>query len=588
MLKPNIHKGFYIIPYAILVGILALTLPSCSDSRPKKFKHAGGAFTFALDNEPTTFSPKDAFDLYSVTLLYQIYEGLVGLNPQTLEIEPRLAKSWEISENGKEVRFILRDDVYFHLNKNFEAPIHLTPEDVIFSIELACSSVKGKESYAYSAIYKEELVGAKEYYNQEADHIEGLIVNGNTITFKLLEKDLNFIEKLAQAQASILSKEIVEAGEEMSLLGTGPFKFSTYEEIDGRNHIILVKNEKYYEQDDHGFQLPYLDSLILIVENKSLKQLELFEDGDIQLIESLPASKISTMLGEGKIKDFNGTPPKLNLIRKPLLSTHYLHFNLLKEIFQDIRVRQAFNYAINRDEIVQNLLNNQAYSIGSGGIVPPAVFNGYNSELVKQSAYTYNPKKAQSLLSSAGYPNGKDFPDISIKYSIGQIPSAVADEVSKQLKNILNINVNMDGMPFKTLLEDEQKADGELFKSAWVADYFSPESFLINGYGKSVPDSVDDISVTNYSRYQNPQFDFFFEKAKSSDNIMDQYENFAKAESILMQDAPFIILWYEETIKIAYSKVRNLHLNAMSYYSFKDVYIKEWTKKEWEEQIEHE
>lgn len=587
MLKPHIHKAPSAVLHFAIAITLAISLFSCSDSKPKKFKYAGGTFTFAIENDPTTFSPKDASDLYSVTLLYQIYEGLVGLNPQTLDIEPRLAKDWVVSEDGKKVEFTLRDDVFFHTHSDFEEPVQFTPEDVIFSIELACSPIKGKESYAYSTIYKEELVGAKEFYNQETDHIEGLTVQGNTVTFNLLEKDLTFIEKLAQAQASIVSKEIVASGHELSLLGTGPFKFSTYEEIDGRNHIILVKNEAYYEKDENGCQLPYLDSLVLLVENKSLKQLELFENEKIQLIESLPASKISTMLGEGKIKDFNGTPPKLNLIRKPLLSTHYLHFNLLKEEFQDVRVRQAFNYAINRNEIVQNLLNNQAYSIGSGGIVPPAVFNGYNSELVQKNAYTYKPKKAQALLAKAGYPNGKDFPDISIKYSIGQIPSAVADEVSKQLKNILNINVNMDGMPFKTLLEDEQNANGELFKTAWVADYFSPESFLINGYGKAVPDSVDDVSVTNYSRYQNPQFDFFYEKAKSSDNILDQYENFAKAESILMEDAPFIILWYEETIKIAYSKVRNLHLNAMSYYSFKDVYIKEWTKKEWEEQIEN-
>jgi ABC-type oligopeptide transport system substrate-binding subunit len=169
-----------------------------------------------------------------------------------------------------------------------------------------------------------------------------------------------------------------------------------------------------------------------------------------------------------------------------------------------------------------------------------------------------------------------------LKFNLGTIHSAVADEFAKQMRKTLKINVNLDGMPFQNKIEDAMEAKGDLFRTSWYADYYSPESFLLNAYGGTVPETASEPSLINHSRYVNKDFDAAFEKAQSSTDIVDRYNHFAEAERILMKDAPFIILWYEETIKVAYSKVRNLALNEMNYYSFKDVYIKNWTKKEYE------
>ena len=578
-IRPLLFQLKYI---ALFIAFIALY--SCSNSgNKKKFEHAGGTFNFAISNEPTTHLPRNVSDLYSSYLLNQIYEGLVAFNPTTLEAEPCLAESWTISEDGKTVEFKLRDDVYFHNHKGIKEKNKLSTEDVIYSVELACKPFQNEESVAYSTVYKGLLKGAEEFYNQESDHIEGLSVKDNSVIFELVERDVNFINKLAQTTAAVVSKKIVEAGFETDLIGTGPFKFIEYSVVDDLTNIILLKNENYYLEDAQGNQLPYLDSLILIVESRSLRRLEMFENEEILLIDGLPPSRISMMLGEGKIEEFNSTPPKLILIRKPLLTTQYYHFNLLKEEFKDVRVRKAFNYAINRDAIVKNILNNQAYSKGDGGIVPPAAFSGYNTKMVKEHSYSYNPIKAKALLAEAGYANGKDFPNVNLKFNLGTIHSAVADEVAKQLKKVLNINVNLDGMEFQNRLRDQENANGQLFRTSWVTDYYSPESFLLNGYGKTVPADSSKPSLTNYARYTNPDFDIAFEKGRGSTDIVERYKHFAEAESILMDDAPFIILWYEETIKIAYSKVRNLHLNEMNHYIFKDVYLKEWTKKEWED-----
>ena len=285
---------------------------------------------------------------------------------------------------------------------------------------------------------------------------------------------------------------------------------------------------------------------------------------------------------KGKIDDFNSTPPKFILIRKPLIATQYYYFNLLKPEFQDIRVRKAFNYAIDREAIVSKILNYQAHSIGDGGIIPPAAFSGYDSEKAKSHGYTFQPEKAKRLFAQAGYPNGKDFPIIHIKFNVGTLHSDVAKEIANQLKETLNIEVILDGVSFEEKIHDQIYANGDLFRSSWFAEYNSPESFLMTAYGRTVPKDSSLPSMTNHSRYQNEAFDALFEMAKSTPEIVERYKSFVEAESILMEDAPYIILWYEETIKIVYSKVRNLSLNEMNSYSFKNVYLKEWSKKEWE------
>lgn len=566
----------------ILLTSLSFLIYSCGKNDTNKFEHAGGTFVFALSNDPATFIARDVSDLYSAILINQVLEGLVLLNPKTLKPEPCIAESWEISEDGLTIKFNIREGIYFHSHELIGDNRVVTPEDIKYSIELACKKPQGKDpSTAYSSIYKNVLVGAKRFHNGEEDEIKGIKLGENSITLQLAQRDVNFLDKLTSASASIVCKELVENDKEAELIGTGPFKYDKYLDEEENRKIILLRNEKYYLKDNQGNQLPYLDSIVYIVEGRSLAQLEMFEDGVTHLIDKLPPSRIVNML-EGRMDDFNSTPPRLMLRRKPLLATQYYQFNLLNEAFKDVRVRKAINYAVDKEDIVQNIINNQAYGIGDAGIVPPSAFPGYDSEGVKKHGYTYNPIKARELLAEAGYPNGEGFPTITLKFNLGTVHSAVADRFASQMKRNLNINVNIDGLPFEDRIRDQINANGDIFRTTWFADYYSPETFLLNAYGATVPDNENEPSMVNHARYKNEAFDVAFEAGQKSDDIMERYKHFAEAEKIMMDEAPFIILWYEETIKIAYSKVRNLHLNEMNHYYFRDVYLKEWTKEEYE------
>jgi oligopeptide transport system substrate-binding protein len=570
------------------VSILLVSLYSCKGNDHKQFEYAGGSLKMAIDIEPSTHIPRDVTDYYTATFLTQIAEGLVSMDPKSLKVNPQLAESWSMSMNGLEYTFTLRKGVLFHPNPVFSSDKEreLSSEDVKRSIEKACTkNAKGEAPHAYTFLYKNNLKGADEYFEGKAKSISGLKINGRKITLELIKKDDNFLSKLTNICAAISPAKVIEKDKESELIGTGPFIFNGYVNGDVKK-AILVKNQEYYMTDDQGFQLPYLDSLVFLFQGRKLEQLEMFENRELDLITGLPPSRITKML-EGRIKDFNSSPPLFIMNNNPLLSTNYYFFNMTDPRFENVKVRQAFNYAIDRERLGREVLRNQYYELGYYGIVPPisSTFRSYDFSGVREASYTYDPEKAKKLLAEAGYPNGAGFGSINLRYNIGDVHSAVADEIAQQLFQVLNINVNIDGSTFEQKDEDAAMAKGDLFRSAWAGDYPNPETFLSNFYGKNVPESKDEPSRVNQSRYRNDLFDQLFEQAKNSSKLSEAMTYYAKAEKILMQDPPLIPLWYSGDIQIIYSDVRNLHFNSLNMFVFKEVYKKQLTEKEFQEQL---
>lgn len=568
--------------------LLSLLVASCTQDQTQQFEFSGGSFRMALDNEPTTNIPRNVMDYYSATILMQITEGLVGMDPKTSKIVPKLASEWKKSDDGTVYTFTLRDDVYFHPHEAFSGKDDrkMTAKDVVKTVEMACSKDQmGYTPAAFSYVFKDLLKGATEFHNGEAETISGLKSDGATVTFELLHQDQNFLYKLTNVGASIVSKKITESDLEADVVGTGPFIYTEY--VHGENpKLVLTKNQDYYLQDQDGNALPYLDSLVFIFQSRKLEQLNMFEQGQTDLIVGLPTSRITRML-EGRIEDFNSKPPKLVLANNPLLETHFYFFNLNDERFKDPKVRKAFNYAVNKEVIGREILRNQYYDLGSYGVTPPVTraLKGYDFKSISNVGYEYNPEKARKLLAEAGYPGGKGFGSVELRYNINDTHSAVADEFSKQISRVLGININIDGSTFEQLNADGENGRGDIFRMGWNADYPSPETFLMNFYGKFVPENPITMSPINKSRYKNPVFDEFFEKAKASKKVTDQMKYFSKAEVVMMEDPPIIPLWYTGDIEITYSYVRNFHFNALNTFDFTRVYLKEWTAEEYQEKL---
>lgn len=572
------------IKFAVFITSLLLLI-SCKQ-KAKQFEYNGGTFRMCLENGPITAHTYNIEDYYSATVYKQVMQGLTALDPKTLKVIPGLAKSWSINDDGTVYTFILRNDVVFHPHPSLdEEERKLTTEDVLQSFELICKlDSKGKNTVAYNVLFKNLLVGAEDFQSGKQKTISGLIAKNNSIQITLLHRDDNFLYKLASIHASIHNRKIIKEEKTNALVGTGPFILKGNPIKDQRIH--LSKNENYYQKDENGNQLPYLDAIEFIIENKKLDQLELFENNEINIILGLPSSQI-TKIVEGRKEDFNSKPPLLVLNRQPMLESHYYFFNMHDPRFEDPRVRKAFNLAINRNKIGREILRNQFEELGNYGIIPPInnAFRGYDFDGVKNAGYDYDPLKAKKLLSEAGFPNGKNFGSVNLRYNIGEINSFVADEFAQQIRQVLGINVNIDGSSFEQLNLDAANGNGDIFRSAWSADYPNPDNFLHLFYSKNITDLSNNNQGVNNSKYSNPTFDQLLEDARKQENIGQKMKLYAKAERELLLNPPIIPLWYSGDMQIMYSSIRNLQFNSLNYFDFTTVYIKDWTEEEYQREL---
>jgi oligopeptide transport system substrate-binding protein len=571
-------KKYYIIALAIACGSL---LVSCGDSgkkgsseeMPKDAKgdrYYGGVFKL---NEPEYFKnlfPHSITDAVSHRIASQVYEGLLKFNQEDLTLKMGLADTMIVSEDGLTYTFQLKKGVYFHNDECFGGNgREMTAEDIKYCFELLCKPSANNQGFY---IFKDKLEGANEYYASNGKgSVTGIKVNDKySITLKLTQPSSVFKYYLANPAMYIFPREAYEKyGLEMrtKAIGTGPFYISSVEE---NSSVILKRNNNYYGVDKFGNRLPFLEAIsILFIKDKKTELFE-FKKGNLDMIFRLPTEHIIEIL-EGTSTNEKGEYSQYNLQRKPEMATQFFAFQLNNPIFKNINVRKAFNFAIDREKILDFVLNGEGYAPGTNGITPPT-FTGYNTDSIK--GYTLNIDSARYYLAKAGYPNGKGFPKVTLDLnSGGERNTNVAIEAQKQLKDNLNIDVELNPMPFAQLVENLMTAKSTFFRYAWNADYPSAENFLWLFYGKNVPASMEEKSYPNLSRYINPKFDQYYEAGLKSSTIEEANRNFMIAEKILMADAPVIVLWYDESYRLLQGSVKNFPNNPMQYRDFSDVYI---------------
>ncbi|MBI3136554.1 MAG: peptide ABC transporter substrate-binding protein [Bacteroidetes bacterium] len=537
----------------------------------------GGVFRMPMGSYFSPIRVVEVQKLETAQVYDQVFEGLVKYNPKTLEIEPSLASDWQISPDGLTYTFTLRDEVYFHDNACFEGGKgrKLTSEDVIYTFKTIFTA--GPENRAYYT-FKNTIAGGDDFYNGKATEISGIKAEGNKVIFTLTEPSTIFLQKMAAVFGVIVPKEAVEAAEFVPV-GTGPF---IYDQKSTSEVVHLAKNPKYHGKDEQGNPLPYLDSVVFKYYEHSEDAMELFWSGTMSYIPNVPITRISEVLEE-RISDFESKPPKYILISEPQLSTTYLEFNMTNKTLKNKKVRKAINHAINRQKLVEKIMKNQAYEIGKFGMTPPLpkIFKDYDFEGIEDVSYQYNPELAKQLLAEAGYPDGKGFPTLTFQFRLGNDHYLVASEIQNQLRSVLNINVEIEAIEFNDLIENQGHGRADIFRTTWFGDYPSPETWLLNAYGKIVPSDRSLPSYVNSARFQNAEFDRLFEEGVRAATVEESYKSFAAAEKVLMEEAPFIVLWYGEDMMLVQASVRDLETNGMRYLDLRSVYFKEPTAEEY-------
>jgi peptide/nickel transport system substrate-binding protein len=575
----------------IFVSIIALAfLVSCESSTTEKNDEGdssvsratkkgskyiyGGVLKLAQEERFVTLFPADVEDAISSKIVSQIHDGLVKFSAKDLTILNAIADNWTMDESQTIYTFTLKDNVYFHDDACFEEGKgrKVIASDFKYSFEIMTS----KETSQNTHLFKDRVVGASEYLEGKASEISGIqAIDDKTLQIKILKPQSSFIYLLALPNSAVIAHEAFDKYGNKMTVGTGAFE---YVEPTSPSETCLAFNENYYLKDEDGNQLPYLDSVVFKYVPTKLSELEMFRTKDISFLYGLPTSKIAEVVADN-IANFKNKPPQTILIREPEMITQFYEFNAQIPPFDNVKVRKALNYAVNRERLINNILNGQG-TIGVKGITPNIKsFGDYNFNAIE--GYGYDPELARELLKEAGYPNGEGFPPVRLEINLGgNKHKLVATELQYQFFDVLGIHVEVEQVSFADKVEHSKYGKSEMFRSAWVADYPSPESFLSVFYGENVPAALDQPSNLNTMRYKNEMFDSLYIKGTQTSDKAERYACFAKAEGIMMKESPVIILWYQENYTLYHSEVRNFYYNAMEYFDFSKVYLKELTEEE--------
>lgn len=536
----------------------------------------GGVFRMNEVEDFRNLYPLNITETVSHRIANQVYEGLVKLSQADLSIVPCLAEKWERNADATQWTFHIRKGVKFHDDPCFSdgSGREVTANDFKYSFEMLCTS--SPENQQFGNTFKDRVAGADEYYQSTVDKkplaggVSGVkVIDDYTIQITLLNSFAGFLNILSTPGCWVFPKEAVEKyGVDMraKCVGTGPFQVKSIKEGDA---VILERNPNYWNVDEFGNQLPYLDAVKYSFIKEKKSELLDFKRGNLDMVFRLPIEMIPDILGELDHAKEGNASFEMQVV--PAMNTFYYGFQHQSEIFSKKEVRLAFNYAIDREKIVNYTLQGEGVP-GIYGIVPPA-FTGYDSKALK--GYVFDADKARKYLAQGGYPDGKGFPKLTLQINSGGGDRNIqtAEVIQKMLKENLNIDVEINVMPFAEHLESLETGKALFWRTAWIADYPDPETFLTLLYSKHIPAKLTDKSYLNSVRYKSAKFDSLFVAALREIDDKKRMDLYRQADQVAIDDGAIMPIFYDEDYRLIQINVKNFPANAMEYRDMTRVYF---------------
>lgn len=529
-------------PFLLFI-ILSFTVVSCKKT---DFNNDKMIFRYNESSGITTLDPAFASGQATIWPCNLLYNGLVDLD-DSLHIVPAIAQSWEISNDGKVYTFHLRQDVYFHNTDyyQFDKPRKVTAQDFVYSLSRITSpEVASPGAWIFQNVARDEHGNPK-----------FIALNDSTFQIVLSQYFPPFLGILAMKYCSVVPHEVIEHfGQEFRRhpVGTGPFQMQMWEE---GIKLVLRKNPHYYEVDEKGTRLPYLDAVaISFIVDKQSVFME-FIKGSIDFMSGIEACYKDALLTKNGMlqQKYEG---KIKMLTSPYLNTEYIGF-MLRDDNNDNpllkrEIRQALNYGFDRHKMMRYLRNNIGYA-GTSGFIPCGMLS-FDPKRVK--GYDYNPQKALELLAKAGYPNGKGLPSIPISVSASYLD--LCQYIQHELGKI-GISITIDVQQAAQQREMMRGYKLPAFRGSWICDYPDGENYLALFYSKNLQPNG-----SNYTHYVNKQYDKLFEKSQTiiNDSIRNDY--YTRLDSMLMEDAPVMILYYDKVVRFVQANIENINPNPIN------------------------
>ena len=540
-----LYKKLYSKSVALLaITGLILTLSSCGDYQSNvESGNREGTLHWGNGTEPQSLDPHIATGVPEHHIISSLMEGLVNKDGETLEPRPGVAKSWDISADGRVYTFYLRQDARWS-----NGDLH-NAHDYVWSWWRALQPALGN-LYAYMYF---PIANAKAYYDGEISDFSqvGVKALGDyVLQVTLTEPIPYFLQLLDHYSTYPVHRATIEkfgtADQrgtrwtfEGNIVGNGAFQLKEWK-INRR--ITVERNPHYWNAENVR-----LNQVVFYPTENVTTEERMFRAGQLHY-SGIPSDKIQAYS--------QSDDPSLRI--QPYLGVYFYRLNVDKPQLSDKRVRRALGMTINRDQLVSQIT--KGGQIPAYAITPPGTMGYY-----PESDLTFDPEGAKKLLAEAGYPNGEGFPTTEILYNTSEGHRKIAVALQQMWKKHLNIDVVLLNQEWKVYLDTVSNHHYEIARAGWIGDYVDPNNFL---------DMFLCNGGNNRTRWCNPEYDqIILQQVPKAKTHQQRLELFQKAETILLDEMPVIPIYISTSNNLVHSTVKNFGRNILNQANYREMYL---------------
>ena len=526
-----------------LVALLALTLSACGGGEKNVVSgNATGYLHYGNGAEPQGIDPHLVTGVPESHIVRALFEGLAVKNPITLEPEPGVAERWEISPDGTVYTFFINPQAKW---SNGEP---VTASDYVWSWERALHPETGS-LYAYMLF---PVVNAEKFASGAIDDFAEVGIK--SLDAKTLRISLNaptpyFLQLMDHYSTFAVHPETVLKFGGMSdrftlwtrpenIVSNGAF---TLKEWSLNRQIKVEKNPHYWDKSSVALEGVYFYPTENVVSEERM-----FRSEQLHVTQGIPLGKIPNY------RAVQNSP----YVQAPYLGTYYYLINTKKPPVDDVRVRKALSYAIDRDTLTRTVLRDTA--IPAYSITPPDTL-GYNPPKL----FSFDPEQARALLAEAGYPDGQGWPGLEITYNTNEDHRKIAVAVQQMWKDELGIDVSITNQEWKVYLNTVSQGEFQVARRGWIGDYVDANNFL---------DLFLANGGNNNTGYANAEFDdIILNQAPKAASREERYQLFFQAETMMMQEMPIIPFYTYTSKRLIHPSVSGIYPNIMDSLNLKYV-----------------
>ena len=535
----NFNPGKRLVSGLLCLLGFMLALSGCARERPVDLARRDGMLLLGNGPEPQALDPHVTTGTAELNIQMALFEGLLVPNPESLAPSPGVARSWEVSEDGRVYRFELRP-------ARWSDGEPVVAQDFVAAWKRALSPEQASP-YA-SMMYL--LEGAEAWSRGESASFTGAqALDAWTLEVRLAKPVPYFLEALLHPVWFPVPSHLLAfqpPGERVghwtqpgSFVGNGPF---VLEKWLPNQFVEVRRNERYWDVQSVRLQAARFISI-----DEPAAEERAFQAGQLHVTDSLPPARVRAYT-ESDSED---------LRVDPYLGTYYILLNLREPDLADPKVRRALALAIDREAIADRLLGGGQRP--AGGFIPDNM-PGYVASIPVE----YDPSLARSLFADAGYRDGTGFPAMEFLFNSSESHRKIAEALQAMWRQELGIEITLTNQEWRTYLQRRSSGDFQMARAVWIGDYLEPSSFL---------DLWTAGNPNNWAGWSDPSYDALVESAKRTVDPAHRMRQYALAERYLIAEQVIIPLYHYVTAYLLDPSVQGWHSNLLDWHPLKYVYF---------------